>query len=81
MIIKESINNKKNANSSPETEKIKRISVLAQMLRSAVDVFDDSGDLIVETFSPRASRFDPDAAVKRVVGLFANERSTVTFLT
>jgi len=63
----------------PEHDKFARISDLAKMLRSAINIFDDSGDLLVDTFSPRVSRFDPDAAIMRVVDLFANEDSTVKF--
>ena len=50
------------------------------MLQSAVNVFDETGELLVDTFYPRVTRFNPEDAVKRVVGLFANESSSVTFL-
>lgn len=80
MIIKESTNLLTQTKSSPEDGKIERISELSLMLQSAINVFDETGELLVDTFYPRVSRFNPEDAVKRVVGLFANEGSSVTFL-
>ena len=80
MIIKESTNLLIQTKNSPEDGKIERISELCLMLQSAVNVFDENGELLVDTFYPRVTRFNPEDAVKRVVSLFANESSSVTFL-
>ena len=80
MIIKESTNLLKQTKTSPTDSKSERISDLCLMLRSAINAFDETGNLSFDTFIPRVSRFNPEAAIKRIVGLFANESSSVTFL-